>query len=219
MKILVIGDDQSFRECKEKFGEQHEYILTDSHIQARKDFSQASVIFDFILEEDPSQFQLLTGCPVPAFISAVKSTLAEMVSTTQGSSLVVFGFNGLPTFVHRPTLEVCLFNKGHDGQLRDICKQLGTAYEVVDDIAGMITPRIVCMIINEAYCAIEDGTATAGDIDIAMKLGTNYPLGPVEWSKKIGLRNVVDVLDAARRHSGSERYRVCELLREEASRE
>ncbi|HRG10176.1 MAG TPA: 3-hydroxyacyl-CoA dehydrogenase family protein, partial [Cyclobacteriaceae bacterium] len=58
-----------------------------------------------------------------------------------------------------------------------------------------MTPRVICMIINEAYFTVEEGTATREDVDLAMKLGTNYPLGPFEWTEKIGLQNIVNVLD------------------------
>jgi 3-hydroxybutyryl-CoA dehydrogenase len=220
MKILVIGEDEVVTECKAKFGDQHNYHVTNSHLEARKMLGHMSLVFDFILEEDITQYQLLEDCPVPLFISTAKSSLAGIVGETSNPvKPILFGFNGLPTFVNRATFEVTMIDKKHSEKLREICEQLGTSYEVVEDLPGMVTPRIVCMIINEAYCTIEDNTATAGNIDIAMKLGTNYPHGPIEWSKRIGLKNVVDVLDAVYKHSGNERYRICELLREEARRE
>ena len=220
MKILVIGEGEVVAECKAKFGSQHEYHVTNSHLEARKLLGQVSLVFDFILEEDITQFQLLEDCPVPLFISTAKSSLVEIAGeTVKPVKPMLFGFNGLPTFVNRGTFEVTMTDKANLVKLREICSELGTSYEVVEDLPGMVTPRIVCMIINEAYCTIEDNTATADNIDIAMKLGTNYPQGPIEWSKRIGLKNVVDVLDAVYKHSGNERYRICELLREEARRE
>jgi len=219
MKILVIGEEDSFTECKSRFGESHEYMRTDSHLEARKSFGQVSVVFDFLIDEDPSQFQLFSGFRVPVFLNTIKSSLAGLLDREAIDSKRFFGFNGLPSFVNRPAFEVTLADKAHVSALQPICGQLGTSFEIVEDSPGMVTPRIVCMIINEAYCAIEDGTATAENIDIAMKLGTNYPFGPIEWSKKIGLKNVVDVLDAVYRHTSSERYLVSELLRDEARRE
>jgi 3-hydroxybutyryl-CoA dehydrogenase len=81
----------------------------------------------------------------------------------------------------------------------------------------MITPRVVCMIINEAYFTAEAGTASREDIDTAMRLGTNYPYGPFEWAQQIGVKHVYDVLTAVHRATGDERYRVCNLLKEEAA--
>jgi 3-hydroxybutyryl-CoA dehydrogenase len=219
MKILVIGEEDSFREFKSRFGGQHEYTRTDSHLEARKSFSLANVVFDFIIDEDQSQFQLFDGIQIPVFLNTVKSGLRGILDQEAVDSKQFFGFNGLPTFVNRPAFEVTLTDDAQLSSLEKICAQLGTTFEIVEDRPGMVTPRIVCMIINEAYCAIEDRTASADDIDVAMKLGTNYPFGPIEWSKKIGLKNVVELLDAVYRHSGNERYLSCELLRAEASRE
>jgi 3-hydroxybutyryl-CoA dehydrogenase len=50
------------------------------------------------------------------------------------------------------------------------------------------------MIINEAYLALGEGVSTPEEIDTAMKLGTNYPFGPIEWGSHIGLQNVVTLL-------------------------
>lgn len=64
----------------------------------------------------------------------------------------------------------------------------------VPDIAGLIGPRILCTLINEAAYTLAAGIAGRKDIDTAMKLGTNYPLGPAEWCKKIGVAEVKMVL-------------------------
>ena len=51
------------------------------------------------------------------------------------------------------------------------------------------------MIINEAYFALGENVSSKDEIDVAMKLGTNYPYGPFEWSKKIGLNRVYSLLE------------------------
>jgi 3-hydroxybutyryl-CoA dehydrogenase len=60
---------------------------------------------------------------------------------------------------------------------------------------GFVFPRIVSMIINEAYFALDEYLATENNIDIAMKFGVNYPLGPFEWSRKIGAKSVLYLLE------------------------
>jgi 3-hydroxybutyryl-CoA dehydrogenase len=96
-----------------------------------------------------------------------------------------------------------------------ICIKLKTPYEIVADRVGLVTPRIIGMIINEAYRALEDGTATRVDIDSAMKLGTNYPYGPFEWCERIGRMQIIQLLDAVYQDTLDEGYRVCRLLRTE----
>jgi 3-hydroxybutyryl-CoA dehydrogenase len=70
------------------------------------------------------------------------------------------------------------------------------------------------MIINEAYFALEENVSTKEEIDIAMKLGTNYPYGPFEWCKKIGLKNIAALL--AELSQTEKRYQPARLLLKEA---
>ena len=89
---------------------------------------------------------------------------------------------------------------------------LGKETAVVQDRVGLVMPRILCMVINEACFALTEQIAQPSDIDTAMKLGTNYPKGPLEWANLIGIRQVVSVLEALRTATGEERYRVAPLL-------
>jgi 3-hydroxybutyryl-CoA dehydrogenase len=90
--------------------------------------------------------------------------------------------------------------------------ELGKETSVVRDSPGMVLPRILCMLVNEASFALGERTARPGDIDAAMRLGANYPLGPLEWGMKIGLEQVRAVLEGLRREFGEERYRTAPLL-------
>lgn len=90
---------------------------------------------------------------------------------------------------------------------------IGQETEVVQDEAGLVFPRILSMIINEAAFSLIEGTASAEDIDEAMKKGTNYPLGPLEWAEKIGIDDVYAVLTGLHRQLGEERYRPAPLIR------
>ena len=73
--------------------------------------------------------------------------------------------------------------------------------------------RIVCQLVNEAAFALQKGVGSAADIDTAMRLGFNYPRGPLEWGDSIGLDHVLAVLDALHEELGEERYRAAPLLR------
>jgi 3-hydroxybutyryl-CoA dehydrogenase len=80
----------------------------------------------------------------------------------------------------------------------------------------MIAPRIIAMIVNEAYFGLEDNISTKNEIDIAMKLGTNYPYGPFEWSEKIGLHNIYQLLINLSKQD--KRYTPANLLATEATK-
>jgi 3-hydroxybutyryl-CoA dehydrogenase len=81
-----------------------------------------------------------------------------------------------------------------------------------------VAARILAQLVNEAASAVADGVAAPAAIDTAMRLGTNYPSGPLEWGERIGLDHVVHTLDALHASVPDGRYRVVPLLRALADR-
>lgn len=129
------------------------------------------------------------------------------------------GICALPTLLSRSLIEISpsrFTSPSAIASVRDLAAGCGKEVAFVEDRIGMVMPRILCQIINEAFFAVMEGVATPADIDIAMKLGTNYPFGPFEWGEKIGLKNVLATLEALHANLGEDRYRVAPLLREMA---
>jgi 3-hydroxybutyryl-CoA dehydrogenase len=98
-------------------------------------------------------------------------------------------------------------------QVEQLFKSLGKETVRVKDAAGLTFPRILSLIINEAARSLEEGVATAEEIDLAMRLGVNYPHGPLRWADQIGLDEVVAVLEGLQRETGDDRYRPAALLK------
>jgi 3-hydroxybutyryl-CoA dehydrogenase len=92
-------------------------------------------------------------------------------------------------------------------------QRLGKQVVVLEDVPGLVTTRTVARIVNEAVDALYRGDADEDDIDTAMKLGVNYPLGPLEWGTDLGFQWVCDVLDALEDTYRDGRYRPSPLLR------
>jgi 3-hydroxybutyryl-CoA dehydrogenase len=92
-------------------------------------------------------------------------------------------------------------------------RALGKRVEWVNDAAGQVLPRILAMLVNEAAFCLQQGTASADDIDRAMELGVRYPRGPLAWGRQLGFERVVAVLEALHRGQQGRRYRAAELLR------
>lgn len=90
---------------------------------------------------------------------------------------------------------------------------LGKTVSVVDDLPGLVVMRTVAMLANEAAEAVHVGVASSADIDSAMKFGVNYPIGPLAWAEKIGVRHVLNTLDALHAAYGDDRYRPSLMLR------
>jgi len=92
-------------------------------------------------------------------------------------------------------------------------KSIGKETVRVKDSPGLTFPRILSLIINEAARSLEEGVATAEEIDVAMRLGVNYPHGPLRWADQIGLDEVLAVLEGLQHETGDDRYRPAPLLK------
>jgi 3-hydroxybutyryl-CoA dehydrogenase len=97
-----------------------------------------------------------------------------------------------------------------------LLQSAGLDVYVVDDVPGLIVTRTVAMLANLAADALHRGVSSAADLDTAMRLGTNYPLGPLAWAQRWGLPTMVEILDALLRQEGDPRYRADTLLRRHA---
>lgn len=93
------------------------------------------------------------------------------------------------------------------------CHALGKEPVRVKDTPGLVFPRILSMIINEAARSLDEGVAQAEEIDVAMRLGTNYPQGPLRWADQVGLDEVLAVLEGLQHETGEDRYRPAPLLK------
>ncbi|UYQ93019.1 3-hydroxyacyl-CoA dehydrogenase family protein [Chitinophaga horti] len=215
MNVLVIGDEQRWEAWKQVAGtESTEWKALVSEVG---DWMQYQLVIDLSFDEFPNRVFVYRDLPHLTVLANMVKTSWKIVQQTEGIKIPtnVSGMNLLPGFMDMKVKEVTLPTPDHLPRLQDAMQRLGWAFEVVADQAGMVTPRVVSMIINEAYYALEQEVASREDIDTSMKLGTNYPYGPFEWCEKIGIREVFGVLHAVHTETGNERYRICELLRAE----
>jgi 3-hydroxybutyryl-CoA dehydrogenase len=216
MHILVLSGDEMAAEFRQKFPEgsnDNTYTFLHSRHLTDDQLGPTDIVFDFMLHEQPERLSHYTSGQV-VFCQSVTKQLAALVHASGlDEYCTLFGFNGLPTLFNRPVLEVSLYKQSDAEKLQRVCEQLGTDYQLVDDRVGMATPRILSMIINEACYTLQEGTASIQDIDLGMKLGTNYPKGPFEWANKIGIENVYKVLKAMYEDTKDERYKICPLLK------
>ncbi|MEI6385935.1 MAG: 3-hydroxyacyl-CoA dehydrogenase family protein, partial [Spirochaetota bacterium] len=96
--------------------------------------------------------------------------------------------------------------------VRDLVTRLGKESAVSEDYPGFIANRILMPMLNEAIFALHEGVATAEDIDKAMKLGTNQPMGPLTLADFIGLDTVLAILRVMHEGFGDPKFRPCPLL-------
>lgn len=214
-KILVIGNELNLSEFQSKFTAEHDYEFCQGYLM-QHELEEYDIVFDFLIGDNPEQFEMYAEVPdLPVFVNAPKISLGELAYYQPEVNCKLFGFNGLPSFLNRTLLEVSCLNPEDEELLKEIGAELQTDLELVNDRVGMVTPRIICMIINEAFYTLQEGTASIADIDQGMKLGTNYPFGPFEWCDRIGLQHVYELLEAMYDDTKEERYKICPLLKQQ----
>jgi 3-hydroxybutyryl-CoA dehydrogenase len=154
---------------------------------------------------------------VPILCQTSDQTLADAAANLAGRRRI-FGFDGL--FAASGRVVTLVAGEDGDSAARHrtdlLMASLGLRSEWTADGAGLVLPRILSMLANEAAFALGEGTADEATIDLAMKLGANYPVGPLEWMRRAGAAKVLRVLEHLRAVFAEERYRVAPLLRREA---
>ena len=216
MQVVVYGNNNNIEEFKSKFDQRkNSFTYVQDGLDADL-LQNTDVVFDYYLEESPENLELyLDQSNLTVFCNSPKTSLAELSYYVSGMQCHLFGFNGLPGMVNRDFLELTALDDNDEQKLSEICSNLSTEFKLVKDRVGMITPRVVCMIINEAYYTVQEGTAARRDIDAGMKLGTNYPKGPFEWCDVLGIDNVYEILEALYEDTKDDRYKICPLLKRE----
>lgn len=179
MNILVWGDDEFYNELRTTCPDADwQKISANKEFLNGGDFSAA-----FVSGFDDSFILPTHGIPV--FINAVNDTLAELNAPANACRI-----NGWPGMLQRNVWELAGASASHLSIVNDLGKKAINQ----PDVPGFVSANVIAMIINEAYHAIDDKVSTEDEIDIAMKLGTNYPFGPIEWSRKIGIKNISSLL-------------------------
>lgn len=97
---------------------------------------------------------------------------------------------------------------------RETAERMGKTVVEIRDMPGFAVNRILIPMINEAVTALHEGLASANDIDTAMKLGTNQPMGPLALADFIGLDTCLAIMDVLHQGLGESKYRPSPLLRQ-----
>jgi 3-hydroxybutyryl-CoA dehydrogenase len=216
MKILVLGEKHQLEEFLERVNESEFIDFKTNYRDIQKYVGLYDVIFDFLFDEELEVLEKYMINPeLSVFINSVKGSLSEIMAYFQSDTTKLIGMNGLPTFINRPVWEITYVNDDLEPVVQRIMNQINIDFIRVNDQVGMVSARVISMIINEAFYTVQEKIATKDDIDQAMKLGTNYPYGPFEWCNAIGISNVYELIEALYQDTKDERYKISPLMRRE----
>ena len=207
MKVLVVANDAQKEELVGSINEgmDIEWVTSPEGYRSKANFDAC---IDLLFENNKERVSLLSQLQSPLVI--VSSVITPLSEIQEG----IIRINGWNTFLKRPVIEAAVSNESVKEKTERIFSGFGKKTEWVPDIAGLVTARIVASVINEAYFALEQEVSSQEEIDTAMKMGTNYPYGPFEWGKKIGLKNIYLLL--SRLGKEQKRYEPAALLTKEA---
>ena len=184
MNIFILADEEQKKEILSISVSQNTSVFFSSAIPDFKNIIDYDVFFILSHVED-FDLEKLNGKPV--FINSVIDTLSESRYPEN-----VCRINAWPGFLERPLWEVASNSKAKDEL---IFSSLNRKVVFVKDEPGFVSARVISMIVNEAFFTFGEKISTVEEIDMAMKLGTNYPNGPFEWAEKIGIENIYLLLE------------------------
>src|SRR5271155_2606256 len=180
---------------------------------------EADLVIEAVPEEMESKIEIFTLldkiCRPTTILASNTSSLSvtEIASVTYRAKKCV----GMHFFnpVHKmKLLEIVRALETDDDTLAtavDLGKRMGKEVVVIKESPGFVTSRINAMIGNEAFFMLQEGVASATDIDKALKLGLNHPMGPFELADLVGLDVRLSILEDLHKTLG-EKYRPAPLL-------
>ena len=192
-------------------------------LAATTDIAQALAGADFIIEAAPERIDLKLKLlaeidhHAPAHAVVATNTSALSITEMAGALARPSRAAGMHFFnpVHKMKLiEIVRALESSDETLETIeavAKTMGKETVLVREAPGFITTRVNASIGNEAFYMLLEGVASARDIDKALKLGLNHPMGPFELVDLVGLDTRLSILEYLHRTLG-EKYRPCPLL-------
>lgn len=184
-----------------------------------KDLADSDLIVEAILETSEAKKKLFTELDGICKADTIFATNTSSLSITEISNGIKHNVIGMHFFnpADRMKLVEVISGISTPASVKDkiieIAKSLGKSPVEVQEGPGFVVNRILIPMINEAAFILQEGLASAEDIDTAMQLGANHPMGPLALGDLIGLDVVLAIMDVLYRETGDGKYRCCPLIR------
>lgn len=184
-----------------------------------EDLADCDLIVEAVLEKMEVKKDLFTKLDGIVKEGAIFGTNTSSLSVTEIANGIKHNVIGMHFFnpADRMKLVEVISGANTPVEVKDeviaISKEIGKTPVEVNEGPGFVVNRILIPMVNEACFILQEGIASAEDIDTAMQLGANHPMGPLALGDLIGLDIVLAIMDVLYHETGDSKYRACTLLK------
>jgi 3-hydroxybutyryl-CoA dehydrogenase len=186
-----------------------------------EDLAKVPFVIEAVIENEDAKIALLQKldkvCPPETIFASNTSSISitRMGARTSRADRVIgmHFMNPVPAMKLVEIIRGLATSEATFQQTRALAEQLGKTTMTAQDFPGFIVNRVLLPMINEAIYTMYEGVGGVTDIDTAMKLGTNQPMGPLELADLIGLDTCLAIMEVMHRVLGDDKYRPCPLLK------
>jgi 3-hydroxybutyryl-CoA dehydrogenase len=175
-------------------------------VSGMEDLKQAQLVIEAVTEKPDLKFQI--------FRHFDEVCQAETILASNTSSISI---TAIAAQTKRPEKVAGIHFMNPVPVMKLVAEKMGKTFVEAKDQPGFAVNRILMPMINEAITALHEGVASIEDIDTAMKLGTNQPMGPLTLADFIGLDTCLSIMEVLHHGLGDSKYRPCPLLRQYVS--